>query len=361
MIQKPRRNVWKTKIFWELTTINAIVIAIVIWIAGVSVKDFSCVLANELNMIGDQRQAFFNETMDFYLLRASILAFFVAAIIHYIWIKRIVVPLQTLSEATKRMREEKDTDLIPVVTQNEIGQLTEQFNHLIIKMKRSEALRKQMTADLAHEVRTPLSNLTGYLEALKNDVIEPDKQVLTSLHAEAERLKKMIEQLYQLSEREWAEYKRHDTNESCAIKPLINEMIDLYTIQLKKQSVQLNKLIEPASIMASKDRMKQVIGNLLDNAIRYAVEDTTILISGKKKEGIYIICVAGKGQEIPPDTSEQLFERFYRVDSSRSRASGGNGLGLAIVKELMTQQGGRVYVKTDGIYHQFYLEIPLIK
>lgn len=271
----------------------------------------------------------------------------------------LMLPEMSGEEVCKYIRETCQSD-VPVKTKDEVGELTEQFNGFIQKIKRSEELRNQMTADLAHEVRTPLSNITGYLEALKNGVIEPDRELLTSLHGEAERLKKMIEQLYHLSEREWNHHLNEKPGRPLNVKVMVEKMLPLNAMELQKQAVEVETFVEEAYLCISEDMMKQVIGNLLDNAIRYSVEDTVIKIKGKNLHASYVLEIAGKGQPIPLGSTSRLYDRFYRVDPSRSRQSGGNGLGLAIVKELVERQQGKVWLETDGTYHQFFIELPMV-
>ncbi|WP_230200072.1 sensor histidine kinase [Bacillus niameyensis] len=353
------KHISRTKIFWELTIINLVVIALVIIIAGVSVKEFACFLAEELDDSGSFKQANFDSTMDYYLIRVSLIAFFVAVIVHYQWIKRIIVPVQRLSDLTKRISEGEEMQYVPVGANNEIGELTTNFNQLMDKLKRSEDLRNQMTADLAHEVRTPLSNLTGYLEALKNGVIDADPKTISSLHGEADRLKVLIEQLYHLSEHEWQKRMTVHTDKNTAIHFLVEQLVAIYKVKLKEQDLTLHTSIEKATLPISEHVIKQILGNLIDNAIVYAVEDTIITISGYVKVDHYVLAVSGKGQIIPEEARNQLFERFYRVDQSRNRQYGGSGLGLAIVKELVELQGGKVWLETDSRNHRFLLELPL--
>ncbi|WP_339162129.1 ATP-binding protein [Siminovitchia sp. FSL W7-1587] len=352
------KGIWRTGIFWELTWVNLAVIVVVIIIAGFSVKEYACFLANDMNIAGPFMQSSFDETMDFYLIRVSIIAFLVAVVIHYIWIRRIIIPIRMLSDVTKRMSDGEEMRLVPITTRNEVGLLTENFNSLIKKIKRSEELRNKMAADLAHEVRTPLSNITGYLEAIKNGVIEPDKNVLHSLHGEAERLSKLIEQLHHLSEREWNQYLDAKPSNPANIKTIVNHMVSIHQMKLDQKHIQIEVAVEEAAFHITEDTMKQIVGNLLDNAIRYGIENTTLHLKGKRRKDHYVLQVEGQGQFIPEASRPQIFERFYRVDTSRNRESGGNGLGLAIVKELAERQDGSVALETDGNYHQFIVKLP---
>ncbi|NHH94649.1 Signal transduction histidine-protein kinase BaeS [Bacillus sp. MB95] len=360
-MRRNKNNIWRTRLFWELTILNMVVIGIVIWVAGVSVKDFACFLANELNIAGRERQAFFHQTMNFYLLRASVIAVLLGIIIHYIWVRRIIVPIQALSTAMKEMGNGNEVTSMQIIARNEVGELTNHFNTLLEKIKRAETLRNEMTADLAHEVRTPLSNLTGYLEALKDEVIAPNKKLLQSLYSEAERLKRMIEQLHHLSEKKWRYYMNDYKTKAVDVEAIVHEVIDLYYIKCKSEKIRIEKDIEDAYFLVSSNMLKQALSNLLDNAIQYAVEDTVIRVKGQKRKNHYLLCVEGKGQKIPIEATTKLFERFYRIDPSRNRESGGSGLGLSIVKKLVEDQGGKVWLETNEIYHQFFISFPLNK
>ncbi|QCR30431.1 hypothetical protein C1N54_26675 (plasmid) [Priestia megaterium] len=360
-MRQNKSDIWRTRLFWELTILNMVVIGIVIWIAGVSVKDFACFLANELNIAGRERQVFFHQTMNFYLIRASVIAVVLGIIIHYIWVRRIIVPIQALSTAMKQMSNGNEVTSMQNTARNEVGELTEHFNALLEKIQRAETLRNEMTADLAHEVRTPLSNLTGYLEALKDEVIAPNKKLLQSLHSEAERMKRMIEQLHHLSEKKWKYYMSDYRTKAVDVKAVVHEIIDLYYIKCESENIRVKKDIENAHFLVSSNMLKQVLSNLLDNAIQYAVEGTVIRIKGQKRREHYLLCVEGKGQKIPIEAKTKLFERFYRIDPSRNRESGGSGLGLSIVKKLVEDQGGTVWLETNEIYHQFFIELPLNK
>lgn len=344
--------------FWELTAINITVIALVITIAGVSVKEFACFLADEMRITEPHMQPSFDQTMNYFLIRASIFAFLIAIVVHYLWIRRIIIPVQRLSDISKGISEGEELELVPTGANNEIGELTKNFNRLILKLRRSEELRNEMTADLAHEVRTPLSNITGYLEALKNGVVEPDYDLFCALHGESIRLEKLIEQLHHLSEKKW-QSEIPQKQARINIQTVVNEIMSIYSIDLNKHDIPFNVSVEQAYPLISEDVLKQILGNLLDNAIRYAVDDTFIYINGAVETSHYLITISGKGDFIPEQAKSRLFDRFYRVDESRSRLSGGSGLGLSIVKNLVEYHHGEISFETDGHFHTFHIRLPL--
>ncbi|MCJ7688512.1 MAG: HAMP domain-containing protein [Clostridiaceae bacterium] len=172
----------RKSILFKLMLINSLVVGIVIWLAGVSVKDFACLLVNQNKISADGRNLLFNQTMQFYLLRVSIFAVFIATISYYYLVKRLLLPLHRLNDSIKSISQGQYQEPIPVTSQDEIGQLTDNFNHFIRKFKQVEELRKKMVNDIAHNLRTPLTNINGYLEALSNGVILGDRELYHSLH-----------------------------------------------------------------------------------------------------------------------------------------------------------------------------------
>lgn len=344
---------------WRLVFLNALVIGIVIWLTGVSVKDFACYLVNQNRLVGEENAGLFNSTMEVYLLQASIITVAVAAVIHYFFARRLVQPLQSLAFSARQMTEGRYPPPIPVSSRDEVGQLTLDFNRLIAALQQAEITRKHMLSDISHEIRTPLSNINGYLEALSQGVIQGDQELYQSLYEESMRLTRLVEQLHELAVWE-AKGLNKDALQEIRIKPLVQSMVQAFDLEMRSKHIRCETELDEGMISGNEDGIKQVLNNLLGNAIQY---DTggLIRIIGKALPGQYQISVTNIGQPIPQDQAEHIFERFYRLDPSRQRATGGSGLGLAIVKEIVRRHGGEVALTSHGNLHTFRISLPLPK
>lgn len=354
-------NKFRSRIFLKLMVINLLVIGIVIWLAGVSVYDFACLLVNQLHMVGEEKSRFFNQTMEFYLIRASLIAVIVAGMIHYYLTRKVVSPLQSLVHSTKKLSTGHYPDLLKVKSRDEIGELTENFNQLITRLKKVEQIRRSMVTDMAHELRTPLSNINGYLEGLSHGVIKGDKALYQSIHEESLRLTRMIDQLYQLTEWEYKQLSEREMGEGMDIKPFLEKYMELFDWEFEQNGISYQISLEHAKVVADRDGLKQVINNLIQNAIQYRVGNGDISIHGRKDKEMYKITVTGKGERIPEDKKDWLFERFYRSDPSRNGNTGGSGLGLAIVKDIVERHGGEVGLLSEEQRYSFWFTIPIVQ
>lgn len=341
--------------------VNVLVILVVIWMAGVSVKDFACMIVGKFELVGEGRSSFFNETMQYYLVRASLFAILVAVLIHYILIRQILSPLSLLTKSTQQMIEGRYPKSIEPQSSDEIGQLTLHFNELSKTLKRTEENRKRLLSNISHELRTPLSNLNGYLEALSNGVIEGDRELYQSLLEESQHLTRLVNQLHHLTV--W-EDRRSDSLgwTRIHIQELLQQSVHAFQWESDKAGVTLDVSVEEGFVLGEEDGIKQVMNNLLKNALMYNTGDQ-IRITGERGEEQYLITVSGDGETIPEQQQELVFERFYRVDPSRQRDQhkNGTGLGLAIVKEIVERFGGRVGLNSDGWRHEFWVSFPCMK
>ncbi len=346
---------WKRSLLWKLIFINILVINVVIWMAGVSVKDFACLLVEQFHFVGEEKSRFFDSTMQFYLVRAGLLAIIVASVIHYFFVKRILVPLQNLAKSTRSMTEGKYPKPLPVLSDDEIGKLTRDFNHLVVTLKRTEERRKQMLSDISHELRTPLSNVKGYMEALSSGMIQGDPDIYKMLYQESVHLVELVEQFHQLTV--W---------ESRKMKPLIRDKVNMeqflrnyiqrFRLELQQKEITVCISAFPAIVQINKDGIKKVLNNLLKNAIQYDL-GKKITVTGKTVGEQYIITFTNFGQPIPEEMQSHIFERFFRVDDSRQRRTGGSGLGLSIVKEIVEQHGGSVGLHSCKNRHSFWFSL----
>ncbi len=346
-------------LIWRLTWTNVFVITLFIILTGSAVYQFACFLVDQFQSVGSDKQQMFNESLFQYLVRISVLAIIIGAIVHYYLTKKILQPIRRLVTSTQVLTLGRYPEPIPVRSNDEIGQLTEHFNQLIARLKQMEENRSQMISDMAHELRTPLSNMNGYLEGLSRGVIEGNPSLYASLHQETKRVIQLVDQLYRLTEWDMERKEGPLAKERVDIKKLTEECLTLYKVEMDRKQVMYTLDMDPEELDVHAHGIQQVLMNLLDNAIRYKEGTDPIHLSGRKRKKDYKISITGQGSFIPDHQKERIFERFYRIDPSRSRQTGGSGLGLAIVKDIVERHGGEVGLDTDGHVHTFWLTLPL--
>jgi len=217
-----------------------------------------------------------------------------------------------------------------------------------------------MVADVAHELRTPLSNIQGYLEALRDGMMKPDKKNINSLYEEASLLSRLVDDLQELSLAEAGELKLVRQPED--IGELIRQAAAAAEAQEKTKglslAVELPKKLPPVNIDAR--RIGEVLRNLLENAVAHTGKGDTITVAAKQLDRLVEISVTDTGEGISAKELPNIFERFYRVDKSRTRATGGSGLGLTIAKRLVEAHGGRIEVQSEpGKGSRFAFTLPL--
>lgn len=277
----------------------------------------------------------------------------------YALARSITVPLRKLSRAAEQLEQGNLGQTVLVESNDEVGHLAVIFNRMSETLATNTKLRRQLLANIAHELKTPLAVIQGNLEGMIDEVIEPGKEQLMSLHEEAVRLNRLIKDLRDLSLAEVRELalEKHPIN--------INQLVTRTVLMLKPLSDE--KEIEVKSVLkddlpeiaVDRDRMSQVFYNILVNAIRYSPSQGSIEVSTdivKKQDDRWLkVSFKDHGQGISPEDLPYVFDHFYRADKSRDRKSGGSGLGLAIVKQLVENHGGQVTVEsvlgTGSIFH----------
>lgn len=331
---------------------------IIIWLAGVSVKEYACTLVEQSSLFDQEKSETFNRIMQSHLVNASMLAVSIAAVFHYYVVRKLLRPLQQLADASRKMTKGYFPDPIEVNSHDEIGQLTEDFNKMTTQLKQVDERRSKLMQDISHELRTPLTNINGYLEALSSGVIKGEQSLYDSLYEESTRLMRLVEQLDELNV--WAsEEQRHPKVKAIAIHDTIEASIRSFKLELNAKNIAYRSKLDRQLVYADPDGLKQVLHNLLKNAIIYDVGGW-IEVEGKMIGSVYRVTVTNKGQPIPPEKMESIFDRFSRLDASRSRETGGAGLGLSIVKEIVTRHGGEVGLHTSPEQiHAFWFTIPV--
>ena len=258
---------------------------------------------------------------------------------------RFARPIVMLDSAVKRITGGDMDTHVSVTRTDEIGSLADSFNLMTERLRRTEAARQNLLADIAHELRTPVSIVQANLEMILEGVYAPDEEKLRSLHKETVLMTSLIKDLRSLSDLEVGLTPMNP--ERFELSPFVRGVCDKYAPLFREKGVSLDLgAAERVFVLADEDRIRQVLGNLLGNALKYAPQDScvTVLVElpDPSSEDRVRITVADQGPGVPEESREKIFNRFYRVDASRSRRSGGRGLGLAISKKIIEMSKGRM-------------------
>ncbi|HSK87498.1 MAG TPA: ATP-binding protein [Anaerolineales bacterium] len=281
-----------------------------------------------------------------YAVTASVLA---ALIVSLFLSRRIVAPIRTLTSASQHIAGGHYGERVKVNGTDEIAQLATRFNQMAAQLEQVESMRRQLIGDVTHELRTPLTSIKGYMEGLIDGVIPATPETFNQIHREADRLSRLVDDLQELSRVEAKAYSLDIR--SVAVSNLVQTTVKRLSPQATVKRINLYSSL-PAGlppIQADEDRITQVLVNLVANAIQYTPEDGKVTISAMRQADEIHISVEDTGVGIPPEHLGNLFNRFYRVDKSRSRnAGGGSGIGLTIAKHLVEAQGGRIWADSKG-------------
>ena len=233
--------------------------------------------------------------------------------------------------------------------------------HDLTRLKQLERTREEFVANVSHELRTPLSLIRGYVETLidgAKDNPEVATKFLETIQRNAGRLQFLIEDLLTISELESGRLKMN--LQPVSLRPIVEKVLEDFKTQAAGRRVKLVNKVPELTAHADADRLHQLLGNLIGNAIKYGRTEGQVNLSGKRTDGGMIeLCVRDDGPGIPVESLDRVFERFYRVDKARSREQGGTGLGLSIVKHIAHGHGGKVWVQSEpGKGAAFYFTLP---
>lgn len=284
----------------------------------------------------------------------------VALVLAVLVARRTTQPVRTLTKATQALARGQLGQEVPIRTHDELGTLTKAFNQMSTDLAQAHALREQMTADIAHDLRSPLTVLSGYLEALRDGDLAPTPERFATLYAEVQHLNRLVEDLRTLSLADAGTL----SLQRRALDPrgLLEQVRAAFAPQAAARAITL--VLEAhrplPSVTADPDRLAQVLGNLVSNALRHTPQGGQITLGAQKRPSQLELSVADTGTGIAPEALPHLFDRFYRTDRARRRDAGGSGLGLAIAKSLVEAHGGTIRVSsTLGIGTTFTLRLPL--
>lgn len=275
----------------------------------------------------------------------------VAAVLVSVTLARVIVaPLQHVTRASRRVASGDYSPIaLPDATTVEIRELATQFNHMATALRDAEQRRAALIGDVAHELRTPLASIEGYAEGLIDGVVVPGEKSFTIIRDESQRLRRIVDDLQALSRAEAGTLSLY--REVQDMHAIVQRAVALLNAALTEKNVQLHVQTHHAKLLVDcdGDRMVQVILNLLTNAMRAVQPDGNIWVTLGRDDGMVWCRVRDDGIGIAAEHVARVFERFYRVDPSRARATGGSGVGLTIAKAIVEAHGGRLSAESDGL------------
>ncbi|HYG58617.1 MAG TPA: HAMP domain-containing sensor histidine kinase [Symbiobacteriaceae bacterium] len=306
--------------------------------------------------------AFYNVFTSRFILTGAAGAILLSTALTHLFLRRTLNPMQSVVRLTKEITSGNYSVRADVAASADFDyqQLATNVNVLAESLERTERLRRELVSNLAHEIRTPLTNLQGYLEALRDGVIEANQEALDSVHEEVLRLVKLVDALHQLAR---ADAMRQQPLERTPfdMDHLAEHLVRVVkgTAEAKRIRVFFDAGTARTPVPVHADSMAQVMRNLLRNAVQYTNDAGVIRVQSSVVDGVYRFVVLNTGPGIAPEDLPFIFKRFYRTDRAKAGVKTGVGIGLAICKELVEAHGGRIGVQSKSGWTQFWLELPM--
>lgn len=304
-------------------------------------------------------QSTFNESLVVAVIAASL----VALVVSLVFSRSILAPVDVMMHASQRIADGHYDERVQSRGDDELNLLAGSFNQMAEQLEQVEDMRRRLIGDVAHELRTPLTAIKGYAEALMDGVLPASPETYQQIHAESERLNRLVDDLQELSrvESRAAQLDIHPVDSAVLIKTVTKRM--QYQFDEKRITLISSLPHDPINIMADEGRVIQILTNLIGNALQYTPENGTVTVSIEREKDEARISVSDTGAGIPPQHLAKIFDRFYRVDKSRSRTRGGSGIGLTIAKKLVEAHGGRLWAQSDGENKGsvFIFTLPLVR
>ena len=289
----------------------------------------------------------FAQTVGRSLVLAGLFAGAAGIILVLLLSRRMLRSVRSLTTAARTLGGGDLSTRAEVRGNDEIAELGHTFNAMADALEDSERQRRTMVSDVAHELRTPLANIQGHIEAMQDGLMQPDPKNLDTVHQQTLHLNHLISDLRLLAQTEARELPL--SLEPTSIAEIVNEVSESFRPRAETASIRLSAEIDDGlpTLMLDRLRIRQVLGNLVDNALRHTPPDGTVTLSAQPRGDRVRIAVSDTGPGIPPDSLPHVFDRLYRVDSSRDRTSGGSGLGLTIARQLVEAHGGAIWAESN--------------
>ena len=336
----------KTRLIWKLFAINLLIIALVVLIVWGAVdylaKDYFITLMDKYHISPKESHQMFVDSIHVYLIWGSLAAIILSSVLSLIIIKRILDPLAKMTRLTESIATGEFPDALSITSRDEVGQLAQAFNRMTESLSHLEKLRKNMIVDVAHELKTPLTNIQGYLEGLTDKVVEPSAETLSLLREETQRLNYLVNDILKLARAGAAQISLDileiDFMEAC------KHVYGIFQLQFSQKNitVDLTGIKPDCRVSADPNKLAQVLYNLYQNGLQYTAAKGMLRIYTEDTGEETRITFANPCSELQAEDLPLIFERFYRGEKSRSRDYGGAGIGLAVVKDLVEAHKGIV-------------------
>ncbi len=309
----------------------------------------------------DELKASFRRAVDNALWKAGIAATLAAGVISGLVSLSIIRPLRRVVKASQHIAEGHYDQRLPAHENDEMGELARSFNRMAESLAATENMRRQLIGDVSHELNTPLASIKGYMEGLQDGVIAPTAETFQLVHHEADRLQRLVHDLQELSRAE-AVSSQLDLR-PCDPSHIVQAVTARLLPQFADQGIVLENDVSERlpQVRADADRVEQVLTNLVGNALQYTAAGGRVTIQAARLDAAIQFSVQDTGVGLTPDDLTKIFQRFYRVDKSRARASGGSGIGLTIAQHIVEAHGGQIWAESAGLNQgsTFSFTLPL--
>lgn len=353
-----RTSPWSLRVQIAVAVLStgAVAVAVVaLGVFAVAGRTFERLMADH-GVAAPEAHEMFDESVTVVVALAAAAALFCSVALA-VWVsRRISRPLTLFAAASRRISNGDYAARLDRGGPTEIAGVAHAFNQMALALEDEERIRSEFIANAAHELRTPLTNLTGYLEALRDGVIPPDRAAFDSLLEETARLVRLAHSLDVLARGETADGAPRPVELDLAAA--VMSAVGLAMPAFERAGIAVRVGVPALRCHADPDVLAQVLANLVENALRYTPDGGTVTVDAAPRASDIVVTVANTGDGIPPEDLGHVFERFYRVEKSRDAARGGSGIGLAIVDQLVRRSGGRVGVESQAGWTRFWFTVP---
>jgi signal transduction histidine kinase len=348
-------------LLWRLLAINLLVVGVAVGVTALTVGQLAnsifMNLMKEFHIPVDVMQRLFVAAMARSLVLASLIAAGVGLLLSVVLFRRVVDPVRRMMTMAERIAAGDYAARAQGPAADEMGRLADSLNRMAESLQTLERLRQDLVANVAHELRTPLANLQGYLEAIAEGVTPPSPETIRSLHEEILRLVRLVEALHELSlfDARLPRTRRQAVDTAA----LVRRLLGLRQADFAAKRIALEgRVAANGTLQADPDLLWQALHNLLDNALKYTPPGGAVRLEVLSDGAAVQFVVTNTGEGIDPEDLPFIFERFYRGEKSRSRELGGAGIGLSIVKEVARAHGGDVGAESRDGRTRIWLTVP---